>query len=381
MFYTVFSTDDCAYMQWQSELLEYSWKRVEQPGQLVRLVATHNPDHLPEHQHARTVATQPWNIHPESGDAYAIYNKPASLLEWLYKDQPEGTVLFVDPDCVFRRKITQQVVPGSPVSQGWVDHQLTNASKRTPFGLKPEFGFLANHCANVKIPGDSVMIPTLIHTSDLKKICARWLELCAVVRDHYRDVNDLPAWESDMFAYVAACAEYNLEHKKMDLGICTNWDADAMPDSPMIHYCQAIKDINGRTIFNKHNYKPWTLIDETVEPEFYYGKDLAALINEFTFNLSGAIQPVSLDASPERLKGVMEGRVLDDLLLEIPDQNKSTWLNFSGKSIWDRCDGNITVNDIAQSIKDEFEIDLKMAAEQTSMLVGQLKQMGFLKLH
>ena len=31
MIYTVFSTRDSPYMQWQSELLEYSWKKVGQP--------------------------------------------------------------------------------------------------------------------------------------------------------------------------------------------------------------------------------------------------------------------------------------------------------------------------------------------------------------
>ena len=39
MIYTVFSTTDSPYMQWQSELLEYSWKKVGQPGELIRLVA------------------------------------------------------------------------------------------------------------------------------------------------------------------------------------------------------------------------------------------------------------------------------------------------------------------------------------------------------
>ena len=46
MFYTVFSTNVSPYMQWQSDLLEYSWKRVEQEGVLIRLVATDDPQNL-----------------------------------------------------------------------------------------------------------------------------------------------------------------------------------------------------------------------------------------------------------------------------------------------------------------------------------------------
>ena len=98
MFYTVFSTNDNPRMQWQSELLEYSWKRVGQEGALIRLVATDRPHKLPAHKYASCVATRLWDTHPETGDTYPIYNKPASLLEWVFRDKPEGTVLLLDPD-------------------------------------------------------------------------------------------------------------------------------------------------------------------------------------------------------------------------------------------------------------------------------------------
>ena len=59
MIYTVFSTSHSPYMQWQSELLEYSWKQVGQQGELVRLVATDGQQPLPTHRYAKTIATQP----------------------------------------------------------------------------------------------------------------------------------------------------------------------------------------------------------------------------------------------------------------------------------------------------------------------------------
>ncbi|MEL6817525.1 MAG: PqqD family protein [Pseudomonadota bacterium] len=380
MFYTVFSTDDRPYMQWQADLLEYTWKRVGQPGQLVRLVATNDPQNLPRQQYARCFATTPWNTHPRTGDNYPIYNKPASLLEWLYAEKPEGTVLFMDPDCVFRRAVTQRVAPGSPVSQNWVDLHLLPASKTNPFGLSERFWFLHKHCADVELQGDAVMIPTLIHTSDLRKICARWLELCSFVREFYRYENGERVWESDMFAYVVACAEYGIRHEKADLGICTNWDAETMPDSPIIHYCQSIHDLNDRVIFNKHQYAPWQLVDVSVEPRHYYGRDLVQLINAKAQEMTGVSPSIPSYGRPNKGEHVKEGRVLDDLLLAIPAQEKSLWLNSSGKLIWDLCDGDSTVEEISSTISARFDVGPDLAAQQVGALLGQLRTIGFIEL-
>ena len=258
MFYTVFSTNLAPRMQWQSDLLEYSWKRVGQQGMLIRLVATNNPVKLPRQQYAECVATRLRDSHPETGDAYPIYNKPASLLEWLYRDRPEGTVLLIDPDCVFRKPITRHVAPGFPVAQKWVDVHMRKPGSRNPFGLPPGFSFLKDYCARIDLSTAPVMIPTLIHTSDLRKICARWLELCGIIRQQFRDAQGLPIWEADMYAYVATCAEYGLQHEAVSIGICSNWRPQDAAEAPIIHYCQAIMDRDGREIFSKLRYQPWT---------------------------------------------------------------------------------------------------------------------------
>ena len=135
MFYTVFSTNDNPSMQWQSDLLEYSWKKVGQEGELVRLVATDDPNNLPRQKYARCVATQSWDVHPDTGDNYPIYNKPASLLEWAFRERPEGTVLLLDPDCMFRKPVTRRVAPGFPAAQAWVNLPKRDADAEHPFGL------------------------------------------------------------------------------------------------------------------------------------------------------------------------------------------------------------------------------------------------------
>jgi hypothetical protein len=289
MFYTVFSTNRSPYMQWQSDLLEYSWKRVAQEGALIRLVATDDPQNLPTQKYAHCVATRLWDIHPDTGDAYPAYNKPASLLEWLYRDRPDGTVLLLDPDCVFRQPVMQRVALGFPASQTWIDFTIGRASAENPFGFGAGFYFLNDHCARPDLNTAAVMIPTLIHTSDLRKMCARWLELCGIIRQNFRNAKGEPIWESDMYAYLAACAEYGLQHAPISLGVCTNWQSRDVPEAPIIHYCQAILGTDGREIFHKHRYTPWARIDTSVEPEHDYGRDLIALLNDYIDDSGGII--------------------------------------------------------------------------------------------
>ena len=380
MFYTVFSTNNTPYMQWQSDLLEYSWKRVEQEGTLIRLVATDDPQNLPAQKFAHCFATKLWDVHPETGDSYPIYNKPASLLEWVFREKPEGTVLLLDPDCVFRSPVTRHAAPGFPASQDWIDFATGKPSAKSPFGLGAKFSFLKDHCARPGLSIEAVMIPTLIHTSDLRKICARWLELCGKIRDHYRNSEGLPVWESDMFAYLAACAEYGLQHEPISLGICTNWPPERVPEAPIIHYCQVISGKNGQEIFGKHSYTPWARLDTSVEPEQDYGRDLVEIVNAYIDDSLGIVRPPSLSNCPIQRKGVMEGRVIDEMLLELPAEGRSLWLNISGKAIWELCDGIRTIDEIGLELGKRFTAGERDFSADVLSTVGQLHSVGFLKL-
>jgi hypothetical protein len=382
MFYTVFSTNLAPRMQWQSDLLEYSWKQVGQEGVLIRLVATDDPATLPQQKYAQCIATQPWNTHPDTKDAYPIYNKPASLLEWLFRDRPEGTVLLIDPDCVFRRPVRQHVAAGFPVAQKWIDRNTRKPGTQYPFGLPPGFAFLNDYCARVDLSTAPVMIPTLIHTSDLRRICARWLELCGIVRQHARNVHGQPIWEADMYAYLVTSAEYQLNHEPASLGICTNWRSEDAPDAPIIHYCQPIIGRDGQEIFNKFRYQPWTSIDPAAEPENQdYGKDLIDIVNARAAEADHSGARVALHQRPIRRDGIMEGRVMDDILLEVPADGRSLWLNVSGKATWDLCDGEHTIGQMKAELGKRFQADERQVGADIVSLVEQLHRYGFLDIH
>lgn len=379
MFYTVFSTNDNPYMQWQSDLLEYSWKRVGQEGELIRLVATDKPQNLPTQKHARCVATQLWDVHPETGDAYPIYNKPASLLEWVFRERPEGTVLLLDPDCIFRKPVERRVAPGFPASQAWVNFSTQNPGAKNPFGIGAAFSFLADHCLKTDIRIDPVMIPTLVHTRDLRKICARWLELCGIIRDKYRNAAGVPIWEADMYAYLAACAEYDLQHEPISLGVCTNWGPDDAPDAPLIHYCQPILGKDGVEQFNKYHYKPWALVDSPAEPLHWYGAELISIVNSYIYDLTGTVRPLSRSDVPVWTNGVMEGRVLGEMLLEQPADGSSMWMNVSGIAVWNLCDGSHSIGEIAERLSEEYSVAEPDLASDVFAIINQLREIGYLR--
>lgn len=381
MFYTVFSTNDTPYMQWQSDLLEYSWKRVRQEGTLIRLVATNNPTTLPNQKHAHCIATQSWDTHPDTGDFYPIYNKPASLLEWVFTHRPEGTVLLLDPDCVFRKRVEQHVSPGYPASQTWVEFSTGRPSSESPFGFGKDFSFLNDFCARADMSVDAVMIPTLIHTSDLRKICARWLEHCSTIRQNYRNRNGEPIRESDMYAYLVAAAEYGLQHTPLSLGVCNNWKPESAPGAPIIHYCQPITEKDGRKIFGKRDYAPWSRIDESVEPSQDYNRDLIALINDYVDDMEGITRQPAPYRRPKWHTDVMEGRVVDDMLLELPAENQTLWLNASGKAIWELCDGSRTISDIGAELAQRFNMGDHDPTADVGTTVSQLRAAGFLEVY
>lgn len=352
MIYTVFSTQDSPYQNWQSDLLEYSWKQAGQEGELVRLVASDGRKKLPQHRHAQTIATQPWETHPNTGDWYPVYNKPASLLEWLYRDRPFGTVLLIDPDCVFRKPINREVDEGYPAAQKWVKFQPGSAD--SPFGLGERFAFLSRYCANTEPRAQGVMIPTLIHTNDLRRIIGRWLELCGVIREQVRDHKGERMWESDMFAYIVAAAEYGLVHELADLGIATNWPPDSVPDAPMIHYCHPIRSRDGEEMLAKGNYKPWTRIDDPSRAEPGYGRDLLTLLNDYID--SRKVAPTQLSGRPRRRTEMREGIIGDEMVLLTPGGgNQAVWLNQSSRDIWELSDGTRTIDQILDVLQQRYD--------------------------
>lgn len=371
MIYTVFSTSANPRMQWQSELLEYSWGRVEQPGELVRLVAAAPGEALPRHRLARVVETSSWWPHPYTSDPYLPYNKAASLLEWLVGESIEGTVLLLEPDCVFRGAVTTEVEPGRALATAWPELPRETEG---PFGLGASYRHLDQFCVLRTLELSAVQLPLLIHSSDLRKLAARWLELTGIIRSEMALVPPGARDDADDVAYVVAAAEAHLPHDVVDLAVEMGVSHS---ESPILHYRRPIESSTGEVVWDKRAYQAW----QPVEPERAAngsGRELLERLAEFVTlqEAGGEIAFLRL----HRRKGVREGRVLDQTLLEIPGRSDTLSLNPSAAAIWQLCDGKHSLTELARALEARFEMEPGSLRDETASVIGRLEEVGALEL-
>ncbi|MEM7561562.1 MAG: GlcNAc-transferase family protein [Pseudomonadota bacterium] len=265
MIYTVVSTDSNPAINWQCELLEYSWSKSRQPGELIRLVARGPEGRLPTHRHARVVETAFTNIDPETGDNYPPYNRLYSMQEWLETENPIGTVLFVDPDMIFRAAVGKEVEPGKPSGQHWHDFGFSDRKRK----VTEQISQTSIDCVQ------PLTWPALIHTSDLKALMPRWIELTR----QYRQITG--GWEDDMFAFTVAAAELGLVFDFRNLSAWTHWPEARVGGAPIIHFCQPISNSEGEVLWSKNRYERGQPVMSPESATSEYCRDLLQLVDEY----------------------------------------------------------------------------------------------------
>jgi Glycosyltransferase (GlcNAc)/GDP-fucose protein O-fucosyltransferase len=260
MDYVVYSTSNSNYQSWQCRLLEHSFTRVNQQGKLIRLCSHnyHDPDRSFDTSEISEIIKLPdyrtrWTKYTSNVDLdYGIVNKIESLKYWLkhYKGLKDtDVVLFVDPDMIFAKAITQTVEQGTILGQRWIDEGSHDG--------KP-FRTYASHIKD-RVTRDTVfMYPYIATVGDLKKIVDRYASLCYKMRlENFPDL-----WESEMYSLIISALEQNIKVKTIDnLGFCTTWaDRDGFTSKEFVdsihlyHYPWSILNKEGERIFNKQDY-------------------------------------------------------------------------------------------------------------------------------
>jgi hypothetical protein len=258
-------TDANPRLDWQCELLEHTWRAVGQPGRFVRLVAARDSEPLPVHRHARVVRTPYANVHPATHDDYPPYNRLFSFDAWLRDEKPEGTVLILDPDCVFRARLAAEVSPGRPRAQRWLgfDRWRERLREHDVTGIDPE-------------TLQPVTWPALIHTRDLARLVPRWLEWTAAMRGR------LGRWESDMVAFSIASREVGITWSIETLCAWMNWPEREVAGAPLVHYCQPVEGRDGAILWYKRDYRPWSRIAaDPREARLDYCRDLLRIVDDY----------------------------------------------------------------------------------------------------
>ncbi|MDX2476061.1 MAG: hypothetical protein QNL05_01710, partial [Gammaproteobacteria bacterium] len=221
---------------------------------------------LPQHNYTKVISTRFTNTHPETGDHYIPYNRLFSFQEWLDTGEQNGTVLILDPDCVFRKKVSSRVIPGAPIAQHWRGFAVVGKWQETVEKLSDVDIALIQ----------GITWPALLHTDDMRRMMPRWIELTSLIRQ------EMDAWESDMMAFVVTAAEMGIRFSDQHLAAVLNWPEEEGEEAPVIHYCQAVEAKDGSQLWFKQGYQPW--LDTHADPslaKLAYCGDLVAILNQY----------------------------------------------------------------------------------------------------
>ena len=228
-FYIVYSTSECAYQDWQCELLEASIKNSVDASrcQIIKLLSYDS-----RHQSENFLLSEDVTfVFPKSndilnnGEFYAPLNKPYTfkyLTEyWLNNKNLNNNAVFilVDPDMVWYQPISNDLFPPVGKTAG---HQWTS---------------------------ENIMFPLIIRAVDLNKMSYKYLDYC-------HSLYDKNGYHCEMFAFTQSLKENDISEQIIqDFGLdCRCRDPDAYKNSCFLHYCQ---------LFQEKDHKLWYKQDYT----------------------------------------------------------------------------------------------------------------------
>jgi hypothetical protein len=371
MIITVFVTDNSPEAQWRAELLEHSWIAAGQPGELVRLVACAHGVPLPLHSLARVLRTSPYSPHPYVRDRFPGYNVPAALLEWLHIEKVDATLLLMNAESILREAVTQQAQPGEATGNSW--REWPKGKGGAPFGLSRYFTNLQAFCVNRELKPPRVRFPVLIHSSELRKIAARWLELTTLIRCEV-SVPEGKVEEAHEVAYTIAAAEYGVPHVARKLAVTQK---DRKADRSILDYATPIESTRGEIVWDPHVYQPWSAVDP--------GQARAGAGREFLERLQSYVAARESGEHlrlrrPRRRHGVREAKLPDRTLLEVPGVEEPLNLNPSAAAIWDLCDSRRSLADIADELLRRFDVARGVLCADIDLAINHLHAGGAVDL-
>lgn len=263
MLYVVYSTSNSDYQSWQCKLLEWSFKKVNQPGKLIRLCShnSHEPNREFDTSDTSEIIRLPdyrtrWTNFTNNVDKdYGIVNKTESLKYWIknYPNlQDSDNVFLIDPDMVFTKSVDFTTEQGTIIAQKWIDCNINSKAFQTYAPTIMD-----------KINSESVfMYPYIITVGDLKKIINKYVDLTYKIRlENYPHL-----WEAEMYALIISSISCGLQIKTLDnFGVCLSWgnystylNKQNVDSTYMLHCPSPILDKNKNKIFFKQDYTPFT---------------------------------------------------------------------------------------------------------------------------
>ncbi|KAF6262485.1 hypothetical protein COO60DRAFT_1675462 [Scenedesmus sp. NREL 46B-D3] len=174
----------------------------------------------------KTHVAPSYAVHPRTGDAYAAYNKPEAVVDWLEHVTPkEEWVVVLDSDMLLRRPF----LPSDfNLSRGWA------VGARYDYMIGVDNELADRHIPEIPKVNDTLAGPVgrrsdrvggfyFIRRDDLKAVAPLWLKYTEDVRadpeawrlsgDAYSKQRGDKPWISEMYGYSFGAAKAGLRHK------------------------------------------------------------------------------------------------------------------------------------------------------------------------
>lgn len=267
--YVIYSISNSPYQEWQAELLDYSFRKVKQPGTLIRLCsedAKYPNRDIPISNAGLTISTPNYSqLTPEID--WPIMNKVGSL-KYLFNEnyfRDFDTLIFLDPDMIFIKPWDPEVTTGTACGQKWKGYARAYCQKTS---IQPDL------CPENE--NDCLMYPFAIKAGDMK-VMVEDIEYFST--QGYLKCSD---WMADMSAFVIAMVKNGITMKTIDnIGLCNNWDNRNDEDAPIMHYCKPILDKVNREIWGKWAYKPWEIPPDHTLATNQVDRELLKILQEY----------------------------------------------------------------------------------------------------
>lgn len=207
------------YQDWQCAVLDWSIKKRWPTARYTRVLSCDNPEYKYQSVVDSSVVRD-WGIHPETGDGYLPYNRPAGLVEYFKHCIPnEEYLIIVDPDTILRKPLDDiPVTKGRPVAQKY--EYLTRGDALQKIAKE-----ILGSSDNVQPIG----MPMIIYRDDLVKLAPVWLKYTEEIRNN-PTTKALAGWTAEMHSYCLAAAKLGLKHLvRKDLADRTPYNRVADP--------------------------------------------------------------------------------------------------------------------------------------------------------
>eukprot|EP00850_Spirogloea_muscicola_P011540 SM000072S21174 [mRNA] locus=s72:97305:104460:+ [translate_table: standard] len=285
--HVIVTSNGSPYLNWQNRIMYHTYQKVAALPEsdmkyFTRVLHRSKPDALMEE--IPTFRVEPLDATCDEWCEYPVASRPNAIQQWLDSDDPKGDWVFmIETDYVFvkpaRIPATGRAI-GFPFGYISPTHgAVSSVMERHGYACRLPCSSFRDSVSSYFPEGDVKDIPgtgnapTLMPTSELRRVVPLWVDLTAKIEAD-EDAKQALGWVREMYAFslAAAKAKVEIDLPAMPGAIMSQPPADeVVGDALLLHYTwgSVIKDHESQRVvwsFDKRTYTARGMPDRILEP-------------------------------------------------------------------------------------------------------------------